>query len=204
MKKILSGFIGLFLVIGIVAGVGYALFNTSASVNGVVLGTASPNLVLCNEVGGVIAEDQCAQTFSFPTNDPFGPLVPGGEDWAGFFLKNNSSSEILSGGNKLNFKLYATIPSAGGQWNDLKDAVEMRVCLYLLTSGTNHCDTTKATSWMTLAEWNAGDIALNVPTLLQGENIHLTVLFRLPISFDNTVAGKTIQDMNITFKGVQQ
>jgi hypothetical protein len=198
MKKILYGFIGLFLVIGIVAGTAYAIFTTSANVTGVVLGTATPGLVLCDSIGGVA--QNCAAAFTFP-DDPFGPLVPGGEDWADFFLKNNSNGGTTSG-ILLPLNLSATIPSAGGDWGALADAVEMKVCLYDATPA-NHCYTPTATAWKTLAQWNSGDTELPGNPLLQGATQRYTVLFRLPSWFDNTVAGKTITDMTVTFKGTQ-
>ncbi len=200
MNKILSGFIGLFVVTVLVAGVAYALFSTSASVNGVVLGTSTPGLELCDQVGGAAAN--CTASFDFPTANPFGPLVPGGEDWADFFLYNNSSAPT-TGGNALALNLFGTISAAGGDWGSLADAVQMKICLYDTTPGTNHCDTTHATTWKNLSEWNASDIALPGSPLAQGDTVRLTILFRLPSSFDNAVAAKTITDMNITFKGVQ-
>ena len=201
MKKILYGFIGLFLVIGIVAGTAYAIFTTSANVTGVVLGTATPGLHLCDSQLG--NPSGCAASYTFPTNNPFGPLVPGGEDYAEFFLKNISSEGLIAGGNVLNLDLSAKITYAEGNWDELKDAILMRICVHTTLPNVSHCDVTQATEWKSLAQWNSTGFALLGGPLGQGVTKGYTVMYRLPSYFDNAVAGYQIENMTIVFTGTQ-
>lgn len=123
MKKILFGFLGIFLVIGIVAGTGYALFSSKVAMTGVVLGTATPSL----EIGTDKFTPGITWYTTLPVdgNSLFKLFLPGKMDWGEFWLKNSSNAN----GVPLDFNLQGRITSAGGDWGILKDAIQMRICL---------------------------------------------------------------------------
>lgn len=191
MRKILTGFLGLFVTIGLVAGVGYALFSSTVNLNGMVLGTATPGLKVSLD-----------GTNYYPsldlTNIRFAPLLPGEMDWGEIWVRNTSNG----GTDKLDMNLQARITAAGGDWGVLKDAVQMRVCVYKDITGYN-CDETQATNWLTLAQWNANPITLPANPLEQGLFEKFTIVFRVPSSYGNEIAGKQITGMNIELTGTQ-
>jgi hypothetical protein len=78
----------------------------------------------------------------------------------------------------------------------------MRVCIYDDVTAY-HCDETQATGWATLAYWNVNDVSLPGSPLLQGDAKHFAILFRIPESFGNEVANKTITDMSFVVTGTQ-
>ncbi len=199
MSKILSGFIGLFLVVGVVAGVGYALFTDTASIQGVTIGTATPGLQICHHKDNVADPAiGCGESIPFPDDNPFGPLVPGGGDYAEFHLKNLSDG---MDGDPLNLAIVAQITTAGGNWNLLKDAIEMRFCEDDPVEQSHACVPGTQTPWYTLSEWNTQ--ARKVTTLNQGDETKFLVHLRMGSQYDNTYSEKEISDMNIVFTGTQ-
>ncbi len=193
MKKILTGFLGLFLVIGIVAGAGYALFSTQVTVTGMVLGTATPGLeISLKGTGGTWGSG----TVDF-SGVKFAPLLPGEYDWGEFYLRNTSNGTT----DPLDLNLKGRLTAAGGDWGVLKDAIQMKICIYDDTA-ENNCGT-PATSWMTLAQWNAE--AKNLPgnPLLQTEKTHYSIVFFIDSSYTSTIAGKTITGMSFEIVGTQ-
>lgn len=192
MKKILSGILGLFLVVGLVAGAGYALFSSKVTMNGMVLGTATPSLLLSYD------DKSYRDEFTLPTQSLFAPLLPGEMDWGEFYLQNASNGTT----DKLDFNLKGRITAAGGDWNFLKDAVKLKVCLYKASTGYN-CDDSNTTGWKTLSQWNAEEITLPGNPLTQNEISHFTMVFYIDPSYTNTIAGKTITGMNMEITGTQ-
>ncbi|PKN02832.1 hypothetical protein CVU76_02290 [Candidatus Dojkabacteria bacterium HGW-Dojkabacteria-1] len=195
MKKILFGFLGIFLVIGIVAGTGYALFSSKVSMTGVVLGTATPSL----EIGTDKFTPEVTWYTTLPVDGQplFKLFLPGEMDWGEFWLRNSSTAN----GVPLDFNLEGRITSAGGDWGLLKDAIKMRICLYNDTPG-NHCDTDKTTGWMTLADWNTAARSLPGP-LLQGAPVHYAINLYIDPSFGNAIANKAITGLNFEITGTQ-
>lgn len=198
MKKIIGGILGIFLVIGIVAGVGYAVFNDTVTMRGMVLGTATPGL----EIG----TDKLTGSLTWYTILPvdgrsfFTELLPGESDWGEFQLRNVS----IADGDPLNFNLTGQIVSAAGSWGQLKDAIQMRICLYINTETVGqHCDTGKQTGWLTLDQWNINPITLPGNPLTKDANIHYAVELKIPNSYANEIAGLSITDMNFEIKGTQ-
>ncbi len=182
--------VGLVLVLVVVAGSAYALFSSSLSLNGMVLGTATANLRVSAD--GVNYYSGSLNMLSLP---PFALLLPGETDWREIWLNNNSTTD------KLNMNLSAKITATGGNWPELKDAVQLRVCVY--NSGfADNCDGGNATAWHTLNDWNASAIALPGP-LNQGDSQHYTLVFALPSSYGNGVSGMSITGMNFEVTGTQ-
>ena len=193
MKKVLSGFLGLFAVIGLVAGAGYALFSSTVSLNGLVLGTATPGLEASLD-GSTYSPSLDLSPVKFST------LLPGDEDWGTFWLRNSSEFDKES----LDLNLQGRLTAAGGDWGVLKDAIKMRICIYISTSG-HHCDETQSpTPWYTLAEWNT--TARNLPgsPMVPSEiGTQYAIELAIPSSYGNEIAGKTITGINMQIVGTQ-
>ena len=199
MKKILYGFIGLFLVIGIVAGTAYALFTSQATVTGMVLGTSTPGLKV-----SFMNKTNATPTGYYSSIDflgwghTFAPLLPGEEDWGAFFLKNDSTGTT----DPLHFKLKGSITAAQGDWNILKDVIQMKICVFDQTQD-NSCNTGHQTNYMTLSEWNTTGGDLPGTDLLQGTERAYVVVFYIHPSHGNSISGKTITDMTMQVIGTQ-
>lgn len=193
MKKILSGFLGIFLVIGIVAGTGYALFSSNVTMTGVVLGTANPSLQI-----GTDAFTPGTYYTTLPVGGiSFRQLLPGEMNWEDFWLWNSSAAT----GEPLHFNLQGRITQAGGHWGELQDAILMRICVFNDTL-VNHCDTNQSTPWMTLSQWNT--TARNLPgPLPQGQIVRYSINLWIEPSFGNAIANKTISGLNFEITGTQ-
>jgi hypothetical protein len=194
MIKIYSGILGIFAVVAIVAVSAYALFSDSVSMNGIVLGTATPGLEFSLDNSSFV------KTMTIPSN-AFAPLLPGEMDWGEFWLRNRSNGTS----DKLDLNLKATlVGTPSGNWNLLKDAIQLRVCLFTSIPGYN-CDEANATAWHTLATWNTNEITLPGNPLLQdaAAATHYTLVFRIPASYGNEIAGKEITGVNFVVTGTQ-
>lgn len=200
MKKILSGILGLFLVVGIVAVAGYALFSDTVTMRGMVLGTATPGL----EIG----TDKFTTGMSWYTILPvdgkplFTKLLPGEADWGEFYLRNTSTAD----GDPLSFNLTGRIMSATGDWNSLKDAIQMRICVYTTGTVGQHCDIAHQTGWLTLSQWNTAARTLPGNPLTQATQatpMHYAIELQIPSSYDNSISGMTITGMNFDIVGTQ-
>ncbi len=192
MKKILTGFLGLFLVIGIVAGAGYALFTDQVTITGMVLGTATANLE--------ISPDGDTYATTLPIGGSlFAPLLPGELDWGEFWIRNESTGTT----DKLDFSLKGKISAYSGDWDLLKDVIQARVCVYDDAGvGEDKCIEDGATSWMTLANWYAAERTLPGGNLLQDTFRHYTIQFQIPSNAGNTIMTKGIT-MNMEINGTQ-
>ena len=200
MKKIIGGILGIFLVIGIVAGTGYALFSSQVTMTDMVLGTATPQLQIAfyDKSNDTPYLGYYSNTQSF-TGQSFQPLLPGEEDWGAFFLKNNSTDGQY---DPLDFSLKGSITAAVGDWELLKDVIKMKVCVVDKTL-VNYCDTTKQTSWYTLAQWNTEQKTLPGGNLLSGTERPYVVVFKIDSSYGNSIAGLTIRGMTMEVTGTQ-
>jgi hypothetical protein len=205
MNKIITGILGILVVTGLVAGIGYALFTDTVSINGMVLGTTTPGLQICNPLGN------CSKTLdltNLPADKGFGPLSPGQMDWGDFYIENNSTGTYgPTSPDKLNFNLKAQLVGTPtsipwNSWNLLKDAIQMRICIYNDTPAY-HCDEAKATPWRTLSFWQANEVSLPGGTLEQGSSERYTILFRIPESYTNDIAAKKITGVNFVLTGTQ-
>jgi hypothetical protein len=196
MIKIYSGILGIFAVVAIVAASAYALFSDTVTLSGIALGTVTPNL----EVGLNVSDTMVWQSsFSLTGYNLFEPLLPGEVEWGEFWLRNTSNGTV----DPMNMNLKATLTGTpSGNWNLLKDAILMRVCIYDSTPG-EHCDTDNTTEYHTLATWNSTDIALPGSALIQGTTTHYAINFLIPASYSNEIAGKQITGVNFAVTGTQ-
>ena len=192
MKKIIGGILGIFLVIGIVAGTGYALFTDQVNITGMVLGTATANLGIGRDGGTYGTTLPIAGSL-------FAPLLPGELDWGEFWVKNESTGTT----DELDFSLKGKISAYSGNWDLLKDVVQARLCVYDDDGiGEDKCIEAGATPWMTLATWYSAERTLPGGNLLQGDDRHYTIQFQIPSNADNTIMTKSIT-MNMEINGTQ-
>lgn len=193
MRKIFSGLLGIMLVTAVVGGTAYALFSDKVTIGGTVLGTATPGLF-------VSLDDEGDEGWGDSVNvgDTFANLLPGEYDWGELWIWNNSDGTT----DKLDMDLRAKLTAAGGDWEALKNAVQLRVCVYS-ADADYHCDTTQATPFYTLADWNAAARQLLPTPLIQGAKQHYTVVFYIPSSYGNEIANKQITGMAFEVTGTQ-
>jgi hypothetical protein len=193
MKKIYAGFFGIIAVVVIVATSAYALFSDKVTMTGMVLGTATPNLEM-----SVNGTDNWMSTFD--VGNLFEPLVPGETDWGEIYFRNSSNGKA----DVVDMNLTARLTSAGGDWGTLKDAIQMRVCIYTTGTVGHHCDESAgmATGWGTLAYWNANTVTLP-GTLIQGTQQHYVMEYFIPSTYGNEIAGKKITGMAFEVVGTQ-
>ena len=192
MKKILVGFFGIFLVLGIVAGTGYALFTDTVTMEGMVLGTATPGLMIKTDEDGLRTY---RETLDFQGMGPFQLLLPGKMDYGEFWLWNNSES-----GPDLDFSLTGELTSATGDWNELKDVAKMRFCIYYPDTYT--CNTNLTTPWYSLAQWNGA--ARDLPGQLdQGAEQRYGIQLMMKEELDNSYSDKLIEDVSFEITGTQ-
>ena len=209
MKKILTGFLGLFLVIGIVAGAGYAVFSSKATMTGMVLGTATPGLKISfvDKTDPLWRDYQTTLDF-FAAGKSFQKLLPGETDWGAFYVRNDSiaGNPTETYDDPLDLSLTGRITSALGDWGKLDDVIQMRVCLYDGTS-EDRCDLANKTSWMTLASWNIAETTLPGGILHWGDPLGeerlYVVNFYIPSSYGNEIMNLTITDMVMSITGTQ-
>ena len=198
MKKIITGFLGIFLVLGIVAGTGYALFSDTVSMTGMVLGTATPTLEIRTDEPNL---NTWTTTLNFGGAEPFAPLLPGEYDWGEFYLRNQSDGTT----DPLDFKITGKISSVvqNTHWDLLKEAVQARICVYDKTEmDFLNCGADR-TAWHTLKDWKNNSYTLPGGSLKQGTKRHYAINFFIDSSYTNTIAGKTITSLTIEFLGEQ-
>ncbi len=198
MRKILSGFGGLLLMVVLVAGVGYALFTSTVEVTGMTMETASPGLVMS------LNDESWTNAMDFTDDELFQPLLPGVSDWGEFWLKNNSNPDEVSPTRPLDMEISAKLMQAGGEWEGLKNFIKMRICLYSEVA-EDHCDMTDVanyTDWMTLEQWHAQPRP--VPGLIpQGGKLHYAISVMLDESATDAQAGLVLNGIAFDIIGTQ-
>ncbi len=201
MKKIYAGIISIMAVLTIVGVSAYALFSSQVTMSGIVLGTTTPGLLIGeNKSNPPTINWQSSLDFSgINGGDVFAPLLPGKTDWGEIFLKNTSNGES----DPLLMNLTARLTAAGGDWGTLKDAIQMKVCLYKDSSAAPHCDEDNATGWATLAYWNGNNVPLPGSPLSQNVETHYVMVFQIPSGYGNEIAGKKITGMSFAVTGTQ-
>jgi predicted ribosomally synthesized peptide with SipW-like signal peptide len=184
MKKIITGFLGLVVVAGLVGGAAYALFSSQATASGLEFATGNANLQI--SVDG---------NYYYPVwnfgNAFFDGLFPG-SDVTGtqFLLKNSSSSNFA-------LTLTGVLTSGGsGDWGALKDVV---------TVGFDYFNGTwqSAPGFATLDQWNTIGYTLPGGNLANGDQRWYRIHVQVPSTADNSIANKSLTGAIFTFTGTQ-
>ena len=204
MKKILVGFFGIFLVLGIVAGTGYALYSSTVSVKGATIGTAQTGLKIdaFGNFDGIAGKEWLS---SLPGYDPYlielggesiigRTLYPGQKSWGHIKLINTSTENMsLTVTGKINSVVM------DDDWNDLKNDLLMRLCT---VDGIAPGDTpTACTPEYYLYQWYGTAREFPGNPLVDSQQYWVEV--RMPVGAAASTAGKTITGLEFLITGTQ-
>jgi hypothetical protein len=184
MKKILFGIVGIFLTVSMVAGAARAVFFSTATAGGVTFATGDANLQIYNYTTN-LGEASWGDTWSPSFN--FQNMYPGFEEYQILTLRNKSTSPITLG---VTGKLAA---GGSGNWNDLKDAVQVKIYY----DGSHH------TGYHTLTEWSTTGFALPSTALAQYAQKNYRFYVKIDTSVGNEIKGKSLTGLSFEFTGTQ-
>ncbi|MCL5409558.1 MAG: hypothetical protein M1607_01710 [Patescibacteria group bacterium] len=187
MRKIFSGFLGLALVVAVVAGTAYAVFADTVTVSGVNISTATADL----KINGT--EDSLTLSGILDENIFPGYGVSGDKNTT-FTLTNSSTGNF-------GLDISAKLTSAPGDWNALKDVVYVRVVDESLPYDTG---------WHLLSDWYAGDIPLTISPIGVGSTHTFRVYLQMPYNYPiggtpigNELKNKSITNVTFVITGTQ-
>lgn len=180
MKKIIFSVLAIALTVGSVAGSAYALFSDTVTVSGISLAAGDADLQF--SIDGETYED------SLDAGLDIAAMAPGQEEFGFFWLQNVSPSEI-------DLNVAAKLTAAGGDWADLSTKLLLNV---------EDVTSTNTTGWLTLAQWNAADIALPANPLLDGTERQYKAYLKVdPTATSEEIAGKSLNNVTFVFTGTQ-
>jgi len=166
MKKILIGFLGLMMLVGVVGGTAYALFSSTVTVNNVAISAGNATLEFSPDNTNWYSDYTFSQWMAQN-------VYPGWSDCVNFWVRNVSSSDI-----KLD--VSAQLMSATGNWDAFKDLLVVDI----------QQDGNPGIS-RTPANWNAAKISLNFSLNkpgLSGATKKVNICLTVPTTADNTIA----------------
>ena len=170
MRKILTGILGVLLVVGVVSGSAAALFSATANVNNVAIRAGTAGLEFSPNIGG-----PWSTSYNFPTWLADN-VYPGYANNATFYVRNTSSANIA-------LRISAQLVSAAYGWNEFKDVTNVWIgdSAGLVGSG-----------YMTLTDWNwsARDTQMVVP--YGGGLTPMGIFFNISSGAGNEIAGQGI------------
>jgi hypothetical protein len=182
MKKILGGLFGLTATL-VVVGVAFALGFNQATVSGLDVNSADPNLQVSATTGGTFGSDYSLSAL------PVTNLIPGDPaKTETFALKNNNASAV-------NVTGQITLPAS---WdNTLAGAVQVAVEPSSVTPESS----VPAGDWHSLTDWKASALSVGGGTLATATPTSYTMWVKIPGTFGAEVASKTISGIQFTFTG---
>ena len=180
MRKIITGFLGIMLVVGLVSGTAFAVYSDTVPVNGISITAGDGNLQIWDGVSTYVENLNLA----FSVTNAF----PGYSTSKVINLRNSSTSNI-------GLDLTGQLTTASGDWGDLKDKVFLEI-----QENSNPANTTTAKS---LSDWNAGAVGLLPNLLSQGANRDYKLIFSVSLSAGNEIFGKSLSDITLNFVGTQ-
>jgi hypothetical protein len=178
MKKILFGFLGIMMVVAVVASSARALFFSTVNINNVAISSGNANLEFSLSSNGPWTSD-----FTFV---PWiaENIAPGYENHATFYVRNNSSADI-------DLKLSALLKVARGDWGPFN---------LWTTVWVGDSTGTTGSGYHTLTEWATTpgiDLGITVPH--GGTPQAMGLYLKVSIDADNSFANKWIStDWTIT------
>ncbi len=205
MSKILQGIIGVLVVVAVVSVSAYALFTSQATITGMTLGVNTVGLQVGH--GGQFFTSLNMANLGLG----YGKLIPGEYDYGEFTLRNNTALQAERRDElDLMMNLTARLNTAGGDWGLLSEPI--KAMIHLDKAGGNYTEycnvanyvlNTERTRWHTLKEWNEEEIALPGGQLGPQEDRNFIVCFMLDEEAGNSLQGKQLTNMTITFTGTQ-
>jgi hypothetical protein len=178
MKRIYLSILVILGTVALTVGAAYAYFTSNAvSLTGITLASATPQLWIGSDG---------THWFSSITGASEDHMYPG---WEGpertFWLENTT------GGGVPFAKVIPTIVSADGNWNELKDVVEVRF---------GETGRSWTTGWATLAAWNANTKWSILGSNLNDEtNRQISLQYRMVSGAGDSAKGKTITNLRWDF-----
>lgn len=180
MKKILSGVLGVTMVVAVVVGTARAVFTSSATVGGVTFATGNATL-------NVWDGDSYESNWAIPNY--FSNMYPGFSTNKDLWFKNNSTSPIaLSLFGKIN-------AGASGEWAGLKNVVQVAV---------NAADGSESTGWHTLNDWYTTGYSLPGSAIANGTERLYKFYVQVPSTYGNEIANMNLSGIVFNFTGTQQ
>jgi len=182
-KNILVKLAGIAAAVSLLVGGAYAAFTSnSVTITGVVLSSATPTLEVFN--GSAWGNTTADGNVLGITESNMYPGFVGAEHT--FYLRNTSDASVPFG------QIVANLPSGTGNWDVLKDVVQMKF---------GETGTGWSTPWYTLSQWNSGSANILLTKLLGGNTQRqFSVQFQMP-SADDGAKGKTL-DFTLSFVGM--
>lgn len=182
MKRIILSFLLILLVAASAAGATYALFSDKAEVKGMSITTGDANLQIA--MGSGWEEEHILDASLFAN------MYPGFVAGTKFKLKNISQSAI-------DLKISAYLSEAGGDWDQLKDLLQMALIEYDSESGVNDdlADNlvgntgtiVKNSGWQSLKTWRNNSLVISGPDLAPDEISYYAIWVKLADTADNSI-----------------
>ena len=171
-KNILVKLAGIAAAVSLLVGGAYAAFTSNpATITGVVLSSATPALQVYDgsSWGGTVN----GATLGITESNMY-PGFVGAEHT--FYLRNTSDASVPFG------QIVANLPSGSGDWDSLKDVVQMRF---------GETGTGWFTQWYTLNQWYSGSANILLTNLTGGTQRQFSVQFQMLSSADDSAKGKS-------------
>ena len=156
----------------LVAGAYAAFTSNQTTISNVVLKSATPTLeVYSGSAWGITAD---GATLGITETNMY-PGFVGAEHT--FYLRNTSDSSVPFG------QIVANLPSGTGDWDAIKDVVQMRF---------GETGTDWSTPWYTLNQWYTGSANILLSNLAGGNTQRqFSIQFQMISSADDSAKGKT-------------
>ncbi len=170
MRKILTGILGVLLVVGVVSGSAAALFSATANVNNVAIRAGTAGLEFSTTGTG-----SWSTSYGFP--DWLADNVyPGYANSATFYVRNISTAPIA-------LRISAQLMSAAYGWNEFEDVTNVWIGNPAGSTGSGY---------FTLTEWNssARDTQMVVP--YGSVSTPMGIFFNISSGAGNGIAGQGI------------
>ncbi len=175
MKKIILSVLAIVLTLGVVGGSAYALFSSTATVQGIAISTGNAGLKIW---------DGDSYETTWTSTDAFNGMYPGESRTTTWYLRNDSTSAI-------SLDVTGQLMSAGGDWAELQ-VIKMKA------DGNSLAPAPEGP----LTDWNSTPVSLG--NILQNTTATYLVTFTLPSASGNEVAGKSLNNVTFNFVGTEK
>jgi len=172
-KNILVKLVSIAAAVSLLVGGAYAAFTSNqTTITGVVLSSATPTLEV-RASNGSWHDSVSGANLGIKESNMY-PGFVGAEHK--FYLRNTSDASVPFG------KIIANLPSGTGDWNEIKDVVQMRF---------GETGTGWSTPWYTLEQWYTGSDNILLSELPGNTQRRFSVQFKMLSTADDSARGKT-------------
>lgn len=170
------------ILVALSAGSAFALFSSTLSLGGINV-TIGSSVLQAQLPDGTWVSDKWSSGYDMTG------LYPGLSTSANITLKNASTAPI-------DLKVSARLVSAGGDWDALKDVIEVRV----RDAANSH----SSTGFKTLSAWNAdGGITIPGGDLAHDTSKTYTIDVQIDKKYGNELANEKLSNLQIELTGIQ-